>query len=75
MALGRTAEIYPWTEGWVLKLFYEWFPRDGAAYEARIARAVHAAGLPVPAAGNLVEVEGRMGLEYERVDGVQSGRP
>ena len=36
----------------------------------RIARAVHAAGLHVPAVGEIVEVDGRLGLIYERVDGV-----
>ena len=74
VALGRTAEIYPWGEGRVLKLFHAWFPAGAVRYEARIARAVHAAGLPVPEVGEIVEVGGRLGLEYERVEGVSMGQ-
>lgn len=70
IAVGRTAEIYAWEDGQVLKLFLDWVPENSAQYEARIARAVHAAGLPVPAVGELIEVEGRRGLVYERVEGV-----
>jgi uncharacterized protein (TIGR02172 family) len=70
LALGRTAAVYAWKEGWVLKLFVEGWPSDWVEYEARIARVVHASGLPVPAAGEVIEVEGRIGLVYERVDGV-----
>jgi tRNA A-37 threonylcarbamoyl transferase component Bud32 len=33
-------------------------------------RVVHAAGLPVPAVGDIVEVDGRRGLLYERIDGL-----
>lgn len=51
IALGRTAEIYTWEEGQVLKLFQDWFSADGVEYEAQIARAVHTSGLPVPAVG------------------------
>jgi len=69
IARGRTAEIYSWENGWILKLFHEWFPDEAVRYEARIARIVHEAGLPVPAVGEVVEVSGRLGLIYERVDG------
>jgi uncharacterized protein (TIGR02172 family) len=70
IALGRTAEVYAWGEGQVLKLFHDWFSRQTVEYEAKIARAVHAAGLPVPAVGEIVEAEGRLRLVYERVDGL-----
>jgi hypothetical protein len=69
IAHGRTADVYAWTSGSVLKLFHPWFDREGPAHEARVARAIHGAGLPVPWVGDLVEVEGRAGLVYERVDG------
>jgi uncharacterized protein (TIGR02172 family) len=61
--------MYLWKEGWILKLFHEWFPGEDVRYEAQIARIVHQAGLPVPAVGKVVEVEGRWGLIYEQVDG------
>ena len=69
LAYGRTAEIYAWQEGQVLKLFYDWFGLDNIEYEARIARTVHASGLPVPAVGEIICVNGRNGLVYQRVDG------
>ncbi len=34
-----------------------------------VAHAVHACGLPVPAAGEIVQVNGRYGLVYQRVEG------
>jgi Ser/Thr protein kinase RdoA (MazF antagonist) len=69
IAQGRTADVYAWGEDQILKVFHDWFPADGIDYEAHIARAVHRAGLPVPAVGDMIEVNGRRGLLYERVDG------
>jgi len=69
IAAGRTAEIYDWQEGQILKLFRDGFPADSVEQEARNARRVHAAGLPVPAVGNIIEINGRPGLIYERVEG------
>ena len=69
IALGRTAEIYAWEEGQVLKLFHDWLSANRVEYEAQISRAVHTSGLPVPAVGEVVEINGRLGLIYERVVG------
>jgi uncharacterized protein (TIGR02172 family) len=69
IAFGRTAEIYAWEDGWVLKLFHDWFPEESVRYEAKLARAVQDAGLPVPAAGEIIEIGDRLGLPYQRVDG------
>ena len=76
IARGRTAEIYPWGDGdcQILKLFHAWFSEEGVRHEARVARAVQAAGLDVPAVGDVVEVDGRLGLVYERLVGVPMGR-
>lgn len=70
IAQGRTAEIYPWNDGHILKLFRDGCPADWVDYEARIAHAVYTAGIPSPAVGEIVEVQGRRGLIYERLDGV-----
>src|SRR5215207_1486675 len=70
IAQGRTAEIYSWDDRHILKLYRPWCPSDWADYEARIARAVHAAGVPSPALLEMVEVDGRRGLIYERLDGI-----
>lgn len=69
LAQGRTAEIYPWGRDQVLKLYRDWCPPGWVEYEAQIAHAVHAAGIPSPAAGEIVEVNGQRGLLYERLEG------
>lgn len=69
IAYGRTAEIYAWGEDQVLKLFYDWFSLENIEYEAQIGRAVHASGAPAPAVGELVQVNGRNGLLYQRIAG------
>lgn len=74
IASGRTAEIYPWRHYRVLKLFHEWVPEEDVRHEARIARAVQATGLAVPEVGEIVEVHGRLGLEYERLEGISMGQ-
>jgi uncharacterized protein (TIGR02172 family) len=69
IAIGFTAEIYAWRGGQVLKLFNQGIPRATVVYEANLAGAVHTAGLPVPAVGGIIELDGRFGLEYEQVEG------
>lgn len=70
LAQGRTAEILLWDDRHVLKLFRDWCPPDWVDYEARIARAVHEAGIPSPAAGEIIQANGRRGLVYERLEGI-----
>ncbi|MDX1615922.1 MAG: phosphotransferase [Candidatus Promineifilaceae bacterium] len=69
IAYGRTAVVYDWQPGQVVKLFYDWFPQEAIASEARIAAAVQRAGVAAPAVGPRVEVDGRTGLVYEKVQG------
>ncbi len=66
---GFTADVYAWGPGRVLKLFHPGQDRERSEREFRTTRAVHAAGLPVPAAHELVEVAGRWGVVFERVEG------
>ena len=66
---GRTAEIYEWGERQVLKLYMDWCPVNWADYELKIARIVQAAGLPVPKVEDIVQLDGRRGIIYERVSG------
>jgi uncharacterized protein (TIGR02172 family) len=70
IAQGRTAEVYLWNERHVLKLYREWCPPHWIEEEARIAGAVYAAGIPSPVATEIIEVNGRRGLVYERVVGI-----
>ncbi|MCI0555367.1 MAG: aminoglycoside phosphotransferase family protein [Anaerolineae bacterium] len=69
IARGRTAEVYDWDEGHVLKLFYDWFDFEAVEYEMKIARAVHISGVKSPAVRELIQYQGRNGLIYERVAG------
>jgi aminoglycoside phosphotransferase (APT) family kinase protein len=67
---GRTAEIYEWNDRQIIKLFNEGFPIDLIHREAQLARAAHQAGVATPAVGDLVEIDGRTGLIYDRVSGL-----
>jgi len=70
IAEGRTAEIYEWHDGYVLKLYRDWCPPHWVEQEAMVAHAITEAGIPTPAAGEIIEVNGRRGLVYKRVTGV-----
>lgn len=70
IAEGRTAEIYPWDDHHVLKLYRDWCPPDWVEYEVRIAHLVQEAGIPSPEASEIVEVGGRRGLIYQRLEGI-----
>lgn len=68
LAAGRTADIYEWEAGYVLKLFHEWMPVEDIEYEFRMTQTVHSSGL-APLVESIIQYEGRNGLIYERVDG------
>ena len=70
IAQGRTAEIFLWDEGHILKLYREWCPPHWVKDEAQIAQAVYDAGIPSPAAGEILNLNGRQGLIYERIRGI-----
>ncbi|MCW5849715.1 MAG: phosphotransferase [Anaerolineae bacterium] len=69
IAQGRTAEIYAWGEGSVVKLFFDWCPDSLVQHEVEMGRVLSTTALPTPKLLGSVEVEGRRGLLYERVDG------
>ena len=69
IARGRTADVYSWGDGQVLKLFHDWFPLENIQYEHMIAHEIYASNLKAPAVGDLIRVDGRNGLLYQRVDG------
>ena len=70
LARGRTADVYAWDTHHVLKLFQPWFALDNIQYEQRIVQKVIASGVEAPAVGELIQVDGRHGLLYERVSGL-----
>ena len=63
---GFTAESYFHEDGeHMLKLFMERIPQSEIDDEMRCSRAALRMGIPTPAAEELVEVDGRMGIIYE----------
>jgi len=69
IAKGNTADVYAWEDGDVLKLFHNWFALEDVEYEFKIAKAVHVSGVKSPAVKEIVQVNGRNGLIYERIHG------
>jgi uncharacterized protein (TIGR02172 family) len=69
IAEGRTAEIYAWEDGCVLKLLRPGFPPHLIEQEERITSAIVQAGIAAPKIFGLIEVNGRPGIVYERIDG------
>jgi len=69
IALGGTAEVFTWGDNQVLKLLLEEMPYSDAENEARATDAAQKVGLPVPAVEGIIEVEGRTGIVFERVEG------
>jgi hypothetical protein len=66
---GAYAEVHAWAPGQVLKLFKSGFPRRHSWWEARMTRAVFAAGAPAPEVFDEVTLEGRFGVVLQRLDG------
>jgi hypothetical protein len=65
---GGTCDVHDWGDGLVIKLFKPGWEHH-AAVEAERARAVYAAGVPCPAVHDLVTVNDRPGLVFDRVPG------
>ena len=59
---GAFADVHAWAPGQVLKLFKAGVPRRLGRHEARMTRAVFAAGAPTPEAFDEVNLEGRFGI-------------
>ena len=66
---GAYADVHAWAPGQVLKLFKPGFPRRHSWWEARMTRAVSAAGAPAPEVFDEVTLEGRFGVVMQRLDG------
>jgi len=69
LAAGGTAELFAWEGGRVVKLYWEGAAMDAAEREAARARAAHSAGAPTAEVFDVVKVNGRPGVVFERLDG------
>jgi Ser/Thr protein kinase RdoA (MazF antagonist) len=66
---GASADIHSWVPGQVLKLFRANVPQWFGEHEARMTRAVFAAGGPAPEVFGEVTLKGRFGIVLARLDG------
>src|SRR5262245_30386461 len=66
---GVHADVHTWAPGQVVKLFKAGVPRRLSWWEARMTRAVFAAGGPTPEGFDEVTLEGRFGMVLSRLDG------
>jgi hypothetical protein len=66
---GVHSDVHAWAPGQVVKLFKAGFPRRHSWWEARMTRAVFAAGAPAPEVLDEVTLEGRHGIVLRRLEG------
>ena len=66
---GAFADVHAWAPGQVVKLFKAGVPQRVSWWEARMTRAVFAAGGPAPEVLGEVTLEGRFGIVLPRLDG------
>ena len=66
---GAVSDVHDWAPGQVVKLFKAGIPEQLIRYEARVTRAVFAAGAPAPEVFDEVTLEGRFGIVLGRLDG------
>ncbi|HHY45618.1 MAG TPA: phosphotransferase [Firmicutes bacterium] len=66
---GYQCDVFALGEDKVLKVFKPGADRSWIEREFRVTRVLHEAGLPVPAVFDIVDINGRAGIVYERIHG------
>ncbi len=66
---GNTAEVFLWGDKQILKLFVKEFPIEAIKAEYEVSKEVGNTDLPVPQTYQMIEVEGRTGIVYGKIDG------
>lgn len=69
MSKGNTAEIFEYDDNLICKLFCPGYPKNYIEHEFDNAKAVFRLGIKTPMAYNLVCIDGRDGIVYDRVVG------
>ncbi|WP_346917077.1 aminoglycoside phosphotransferase family protein [Clostridium sp.] len=69
IGIGNTATVYEWEEGKVLKLFYQGYPKEAVEREFHNAKAIRNMDFSKPKAYEIIFLEERMGIIYDRADG------
>jgi hypothetical protein len=70
---GEFADVHAWAPGQVLKLWKEGVRQRTVLHEARMIRAVFAAGFPAPEVFGEVTLDGRFGIVLTLLDGPTLG--
>lgn len=66
---GRTADIYEYSPGEIMKLYHADFPEAVVRHEFRISEMVGSKGLHIPEARLLHKEGNRLGIVFERIEG------
>lgn len=66
---GRQAEVYNYNKTEVVKLFKSHVTRDMANYEWQISSNLFASGMPMPRVGEIIEIAGRLGIVFAKIEG------
>ena len=69
IAVGRTAEVYALNEDRVIKLFYDWCDPQWVQHEIDVANLISTLPIATPKILDSVEIQGRKGIIYQRMDG------
>ncbi len=69
LGVGMTAEVFVINEERVVKLFHEKIPKDWIHYEFKLAHRVGEVFENAPMAYEIIELEERLGIVYERAYG------
>ena len=69
IGIGNTAEVLDQGDGKACKLFYEGYPYNSVEFEYNNAKIIQTMDIPVPKVYELVKVEGRAGIIYEKLEG------
>jgi len=66
---GRTAEVYAWEAGKVLKLFIQGYPQLAVEKEYHLGQMLNTLNFPKPKAYEIVSWQNRLGIVYDHVKG------
>ncbi|MGM1048093.1 MAG: aminoglycoside phosphotransferase family protein [Bacillota bacterium] len=67
---GRTADIFEHQDGKVLKLYKQEFPLDAINQEFAVSKFVYSLGIKTPRPFEIIQVNSRTGVIFERVFGI-----
>lgn len=67
---GRTSDVYAYGSDSVIKIPHFTVPNDWSAFEAALTNAVRSAGVPAPEVRDLIEIDGRTAVVFERIRGL-----